>query len=54
MDIALNEEVQSELQKPVFISWSSGKVSWRSSARLSWLWSPLELLALYSHQVTRG
>uniref|UniRef100_A0A8V0ZK94 Microsomal triglyceride transfer protein-like n=1 Tax=Gallus gallus TaxID=9031 RepID=A0A8V0ZK94_CHICK len=26
MDIALNEEVQSELQKPVFISWSSGKI----------------------------
>ncbi|POI21843.1 hypothetical protein CIB84_014409, partial [Bambusicola thoracicus] len=26
MDIALNKEVQSQLQKPVFISWSSGKI----------------------------
>ncbi|XP_032301358.1 microsomal triglyceride transfer protein large subunit-like [Coturnix japonica] len=25
-DIALNKEVQAELQKPVFISWSSGKI----------------------------
>uniref|UniRef100_A0A8C9G781 Vitellogenin domain-containing protein n=1 Tax=Pavo cristatus TaxID=9049 RepID=A0A8C9G781_PAVCR len=26
VDIALNKDVQSELQKPVFISWSSGKI----------------------------
>lgn len=54
MDIALNKKLQSDLEKPVFISWSSGKVSWRLSAKLTWLWSPLELLILYSHQVTRG
>lgn len=32
MEIALSPEAQAELQQPIFISWSSGKVSWKPLA----------------------